>query len=999
MTRTPPNHLALQIALIVSGGFAAQAEGVEIVVNAPTSATQILRTGDRLTVRSAGKVQTTGRSVTLFNPSPMATVTVENAGSIISSGARAIDWTDNANTIGNYQITNLAGALIQGQSDAIRINNQTGLGSANFDNAGTITSMNGLAINLDNVKAGTTITNRVGGVIHSNNNDGMTTGSNTTIYNHGVISSGTALAANDSHSAINLHMGLFTSITNGSTGLITGGMHAIDTDGVASLFNSGTMSGRNGAGINSDGYTSLVNHSTGIIIGGTNGSLATGDGDGAVFSANSNVENRGTIIGNATQGTDGNGVAHTSEGVSIGGGVLTNHAGALIRGANNGVLVGSALQPGGAALTWLSFDNRGTIQGLDGYGVKFVGEFNDIAANYGLISGSNGLAMDLGGGADQLNVYAGSHFEGQVDGGNGYDTLSLFASGTSNTGSFGPSRNFESLQVRSGNWTLTGDGDFSDVARVFAQAQLINQGQVTGTLTVDSGAAYAGNGSVGNLIMNGSLYSNTVSGTTRVNGDLDLGSNAQVFYGVNADGSSGTLRASGQASLGDATLWIVSNAESYPWRSEYTVVEAAGIDGRFGQVFSDTYAFLAPELSYSTTHVTLTYTRNGVEFAEYATTPNSASLARSIQPAPPAPGLNPIYDALLYTSPATAGTALGQLAAGSNANIGNALLGSSAQVAMMMRAAIYQMGSGGGLGLALDTPDTPLLAATSVPGELRQLNDPDARGRLWLQGIGGYGRLEGAHGSPDFEQRTRGALLGSDWALDGGWRLGLVGGYSKTSLDSGPDDGKLDSWHVGAYALRQSGALALRLGAAYSQHRGESKRRVEFERFNDRPKGDYDADSQQAFVELGYNLGERRLNVEPFANLGYQRYHRDSYREKGGTAALAVDAQSQDNFSSTLGMRFAYLNQLDNGITLTPRASLGWRHVYGDVDSEVRQAFISGGTAFSVEGTALDRDSLMVEAGLGVGLSARHSINLGYNGELGSNSRNHGLSAQWQMRF
>ncbi|MBS7718155.1 autotransporter outer membrane beta-barrel domain-containing protein, partial [Vibrio cholerae] len=120
---------------------------------------------------------------------------------------------------------------------------------------------------------------------------------------------------------------------------------------------------------------------------------------------------------------------------------------------------------------------------------------------------------------------------------------------------------------------------------------------------------------------------------------------------------------------------------------------------------------------------------------------------------------------------------------------------------------------------------------------------------------------------------------------------------------------------------------------------------------------------------------------------------------KGGAAALHVDGQTQDNFSSTFGLRMAHLSQLDNGVSLTPRASVGWKHTYGDIDSTTRQAFLAGGTAFNVQGSALDRDSLLLEAGLDVGLSARHRLGLGYTGEVGSNSRNHALTGQWQMSF
>jgi hypothetical protein len=60
---------------------------------------------------------------------------------------------------------------------------------------------------------------------------------------------------------------------------------------------------------------------------------------------------------------------------------------------------------------------------------------------------------------------------------------------------------------------------------------------------------------------------------------------------------------------------------------------------------------------------------------------------------------------------------------------------------------------------------------------------------------------------------------------------------------------------------------------------------------------------------------------------------------------------------------------------------------------DLTQAFVVGGTAFSVDGNSLDRDCLVPEAGLEVGISARHTVGVGYN------SRNHGVIAQWQMSF
>ena len=425
------------------------------------------------------------------------------------------------------------------------------------------------------------------------------------------------------------------------------------------------------------------------------------------------------------------------------------------------------------------------------------------------------------------------------------------------------------------------------------------------------------------------------------------------------------------------------------------MLSAGTLDGTFGNVTSD-YAFLTPTLNYTPTSVELTYARNDVAFAEYASSANGHSAAIGLSQLKAG---NALYNALLNTSTQAAGAAIEQLAGSSNASLSSATLGATSQVGSSMLAAMQSVGAGAGLRVASAAQDTPALAATGLPPGVRNLNDPNAQGRLWLQGLGSYGRLDGTHGNSDLTQRTKGGVLGADWALTPDWRMGVLGGYSKTDVDSSAMEGTVNSWHAGVYGIRQSGALAVRLGAAYSGHNGDSKRSVAFNGFTDQPKGDYHASSQQAFAELGYALGSGRLSAEPFANLGYQRYQRDRYTEKGGAAALSVDKQTQDNFSSTLGVRLAHLSQLENGMSITPRLSAGWKHTYGDVSSSTNQRFVLGGSAFNVEGSALDRNSLVLEAGLDIGVSARQTLGVGYTGDMGSNSRTHGLIGQWQMSF
>ena len=132
----------------------------------------------------------------------------------------------------------------------------------------------------------------------------------------------------------------------------------------------------------------------------------------------------------------------------------------------------------------------------------------------------------------------------------------------------------------------------------------------------------------------------------------------------------------------------------------------------------------------------------------------------------------------------------------------------------------------------------------------------------------------------------------------------------------------------------------------------------------------------------------------------YQRYSRDSFKEQGGPAALNVDAQTQQNLSSTLGLRLATVYRFDNQMSLTPHLSTSWKHLYGDVDSQVRQSFRQGGIDdFTIQGSSLDRNSLSLLAGLDLNLSSNHSLGLAYMAENGTHSSNQGLMGQWRMRF
>ncbi|WP_338583917.1 autotransporter outer membrane beta-barrel domain-containing protein [Pseudomonas sp. MAG733B] len=634
--------------------------------------------------------------------------------------------------------------------------------------------------------------------------------------------------------------------------------------------------------------------------------------------------------------------------------------------------------------------------------IKELDAFAKTATSHSIKNTEDWGKLELGDADEVVRVLTPQAFNGVLEGGAGENLLQLEAA---KGGTLGESRQFQRLDVKKGTWTLTGSGDFSTGALVRAKAALNNEGHIAGDAWVqgslsNSGsidgrvdiyeqATFSGRGSVGALNVMGHMLVNRAQGAPTVKGDMDLAETAVLSYEVHPDGSSETIKVDGTARLGNATLKVVGVGDDFPQTSEYTIIEASKVEGKFGHVESN-LAFMDAHANYEKSRVGLTYARNEVPFEEVATDKNAKEFGRSIVTTEAVPTElnssktpNAAIKALLGTTTTTAPLAMELLTGDSNANLAKTTLNSITPVSASMLSAMRQLDSAGN---SDNQKNAPRLAAGSKDN-----------GRVWLQALGHGGKLD--RDFQDLKYSTEGLVLGADWGVGEHWHLGMIGGKSSTRMDSRQLDGDLDSWHLGAYALRQSGPVALRLGATFSNHDGSTKREVSFYRFSDRPKGRYDANTQQAFAEVGYNLGRGNVSFEPFASVGYQRYQRDSFTEKGGAAALKVHGQSNENLNSTFGLRLAQINGLDNGMQLTPRFSAGWKHTYGELDSYTRQRLITGGRDYTVYGAPLDRDSLLIDAGLDLRVSTNNTLGVSLNGETGSDGRSYGVTGQWRMAF
>ncbi len=436
-------------------------------------------------ILAGGALAVTGTAITANNGT--TNITIDNSGSI-TAGNRGIDTSGSSNTVRSITLNNNLGASISTSNDAFRVNLDLTGGTITVNNAGSMLSATGQALDFNSITAGTAtvvINNAATGVIRADLADAIRPGNKATVNNRGqIIAFDTDSDPGNDGIDFQDYGGTVNNLDSGS---ISGARHGVTatTDIAVTNEKDATITGRNGSGVGSDGTGTVTNHGT--ITGAVDGTSPDGDGDGVDIDFAASITNYGTIQGTGAAGSK-DGSANTSEGIAAGGGAITNKAGALISGAHNGILIDDSNNGGAGAATALI--NEGTIQGLNGFGVRIVGTQDDTVTNTGTIVASSGSAIDMGGGSDTLKLGTGSSITGLIDGGAGTDTVKL-----NGTGTLADITGFEILKAESGSWTLAGTQTYAVGVGIANGATLKGDGTtLIAPVTVDAGGTLSFSG-------------------------------------------------------------------------------------------------------------------------------------------------------------------------------------------------------------------------------------------------------------------------------------------------------------------------------------------------------------------------------------------------------------------------------------------------------------------------------------------------------------------------
>ncbi|MGO9755920.1 MAG: autotransporter domain-containing protein, partial [Roseiarcus sp.] len=929
-------------------------------------------------------------------------ITVDGSGAYSASSGRAI-WADQSATgLGGVLVTGsgptLTGTPAFGNASAIRAQISNPADSSNIvvNRSGDITGIDTFpADNKESISAD------IHALTVGSGNITVATGAGATLSNAGMFGIDVSAYGRHSTGSINVSTGAFGSVTvNGAgifavnaafaipasaastisvtnNGVINSGAilnpvgNYFGDGGAATATPAGIIAGYSGGPVsgpasgrytscgplgcttltpnpNVDGTVIVVNNGA-INAGGGDGILAFNFGDGAVSvlstaaitvtgaTARNGIAAFSAELGDITVSTTANVIAGGGDGIrttSAGVGTTTINMGAgVVEGAAGGVAAASASGP-------ILIDNSGTIQNLS----RLPGA----------------LAVATSGAGDAILVNAAG---GVVIG-----AVAMTGGGTN---SF----------VNAGLCDTRGASSFAGVGSIVNSGVL----DVLGPTSFD-GSTRLSNGGVLDLAAGRGVD------TLHVAGDVGFRPGSTYIVGVNAAGRSDALVVSGKARLAGGTVDVQATPGTFTPASHYTILTASGgVSGHFASLAIDPdFAFVAPELTYAPTRVTLGFAQ-AAPFASAAATPNQLATASAIQ----AQGSGaPLYGALLGQSVTGARAAFDALSGEIHPSAVSAAFDDARlpREAVLDRLASPYGAPGGGA--------TGFSAMSAIVGPTVPANVFAA----WGQAFGSFGHVGGDGDAATLDRSMGGFILGLDATLDQRYRLGVAAGYTQSilSLDARDSSGNVDSTFGGVYGGASLEALQLRGGAFYAYNRYGADRTIAFPGFGDTASSGYGGDTLQAFGEAGWRMPVSGFAgptfVEPYAGALAMHIDTASFAEAGGASALSGAAAGYDYGATTLGLRGE--TAVFAGAPLFARAMLGWQHVFGAVTPGSTLAFESApAIPFSVAGAPVARDALLVEAGFDWRLSANASIGVFYSGALAAHDQDNAIKGRFQIAF
>lgn len=255
------------------------------------------------------------------------------------------------------------------------------------------------------------------------------------------------------------------------------------------------------------------------------------------------------------------------------------------------------------------------------------------------------------------------------------------------------------------------------------------------------------------------------------------------------------------------------------------------------------------------------------------------------------------------------------------------------------------------------------------------------RAAMWVQGLFNHSKLDDTSKAKGFDADTNGIAFGFGKFMTDDVKAGIGYAYSNTDIDGFKRDTDVDTHTAILYGEYKPSNWYVNGIATYGWSDYDESKNVAGIKVN----ADYDVETFGLQAMTGYDMNIKGINVTPETGLRYVHIKQDAYKD---SADQRVSANDSDILTGVIGAKVSKSWELSNGMTVKPEARIAATYdlFNDDVNSVVT---LANGSAYAVDGEALDRFGMEFGAGVTAEFNDNVELSLGYEGKFREDYQDH----------
>lgn len=255
------------------------------------------------------------------------------------------------------------------------------------------------------------------------------------------------------------------------------------------------------------------------------------------------------------------------------------------------------------------------------------------------------------------------------------------------------------------------------------------------------------------------------------------------------------------------------------------------------------------------------------------------------------------------------------------------------------------------------------------------------RGAMWVQGLFNKSKLDDTSKAKGFDADSSGIAFGAEKFVNDDVKVGVGYAYTNTDIDGFMRSTDVDTHTAIVYGEYKPSNWYVNGIATYGWSDYEENKNVA----GVGVKADYDVETFGLQAMTGYDMQVNGFGFTPEAGLRYVHIKQDAYKDSADQRVLGNDS---DILTGVIGAKVSKSWELENGMNIKPEARIAATYdlMNDDVNSVVT---LANGSAYSVEGKALDRFGMEFGAGVTAEVNDNVELSLGYEGKFREDYQDH----------